>query len=143
MVTSWEVLLLHPSFGSFWDLPSSTRMRDLLGSPCVAHPFFVLFGSFGVPFWPPTCRPNRFGPPHRHRSWAIVDPVTRSQDTGRKNHASWIFPRFPPRGRSHRLRTIGGNGRLFGRTKRKLWVETLGGGDGSRRGSVRTCLRKR
>ena len=33
--------------------------------------------------------------------------------------------------------TIGRNGRLFGRSRRKLWVETLGGGDGSRRGSVR------
>ena len=87
-------------------------MGDLLGSPRVAPLFLGLFGSSRVPFWPPTCRPNGFGPPHHHRSRAIVDPVTRSQDTGRKNRASGIFPRFPPRGRSHRLRTIGGNGRL-------------------------------
>ena len=38
---------------------------------------------------------------------------------------------------------IGGNGRLFGRSRRKLWVETPGGGDVSRRGSVRTCFMRR
>ena len=36
-----------------------------------------------------------------------------------------------------------GNGRLFGRSRRKLWVETPGGGDGSRRGSMRTCFMRR
>ena len=30
-----------------------------------------------------------------------------------------------------------------GRSRRKLWVETPGGGDGSRRGSVRTCFMRR
>ena len=32
--------------------------------------------------------------------------------------------------RSHRLRTMGGNGKLFGRPSGKLWGETLGGGGG-------------
>ena len=32
---------------------------------------------------------------------------------------------------------------LFGRSRRKLWVETPGGGDGSHRGSVRTCFMRR
>ena len=71
------------------------------------------------------------------------DPVTRSQDTGRRNRASGSFPCFLPRGRSHRLGTIGGNGRLFGWSKRKLWVETPGGEDGTRGGSVRTCFMRR
>ena len=89
-------------------------MGVLLGSPHVAPLFLGLFGSYGVPFQPATCRPNGFGPPHRHRRRAIVDLVTRSQNTGRRNRASGIFPRFLPRGRSHRLRTIDGNDRLFG-----------------------------
>ena len=113
-VTSWEVLVCHPSF---W--------------------------SCGVPFRLATCSPNGFGPPHRHRRRAIVDPVTRSQDTDRQNRAYWIFPHFLPRGRSHRLGTIDGDNRLFGRSRRKLWVETPGGGDGSRRGSLRTCFMRR
>ena len=54
-----------------------------------------------------------------------------------------FFPRFLPHGRSHCLRTIGGNDKIFGRSKRKLWMETLGGDDGSRRGSVRTCFIRR
>ena len=118
-------------------------MGDLLGSPRVAPRFLGLFGYYKVPFWPATSRPNGFGLPHRHRRRAIVDPVTRSQDMGGRNRASRIFPRFLPRGRSHSLRTIGGNGRLFGRSRRKLCVETLGGGDEFRRGSVRTCFRRR
>ena len=35
------------------------------------------------------------------------------------------------------------NGRLFGRSRRKLWVETPGGRDGPLRGSVRTCFMRR
>ena len=118
-------------------------MGDLQGSPHVSPLFLGLFGSYGVPFRPATCRPYGFGFPHRLRRRAIFDPVTRSQDTGRLNRASGIFPHILPRGRSHRLRTIDGNGRLFRRSRRKLWLETLGGGDGSRRGSVRTCFRRR
>ena len=38
---------------------------------------------------------------------------------------------------------IDGNGRLFGRSRRKLWVETPGGGDGFHRGSVRACFMRR
>ena len=38
---------------------------------------------------------------------------------------------------------IGGNGRRFLLSRGKLWVETPGGGDGSRRGSVRTCFMTR
>ena len=117
-------------------------MGDLLESPRVAPLFLGLFWSYCVPFWFATCRPNGFGPPYRHQRRAIVDPITRSQDLGRRNRASGIFPRFHPRERSHRLRTISGNNRLFRRSRRKLWVETLGGGDGSRRGSVRTCFRR-
>ena len=88
-------------------------------------------------FWPlqvlfrlATCRTNRFGPSHRHRRRAIVDPSIRSQDTGHRNRASEISPRFLRHGRSHRLRTIGGNGKLFGRPSGKLWWKTLGGGGG-------------
>ena len=121
----------------------STRMGDLLGSPRVAPLFLDLFGSYGVPFPPATCHSNGFGPPHFHRRRAIVDPVHRSQDTGRRNRASGIFPHFLARGRSHCLRMIGGNDRLCGRSKRKLWVETFGGEDGSRNGSVTTCFRRR
>ena len=47
-----------------------------------------------IPFRLAACRPNGFGPPHRYRRRAIVDPVTRSQDTGRRNRASGIFPVF-------------------------------------------------
>ena len=118
-------------------------MGDLVGSHRVAPLFLALFGSYEVQFRPATCRPYGFGPPHRHRRRAIVNPVTRSQDTSHQNLASGSFPHFLPHGRSHRLRTIGGNGMLFRRSRRKLWVETLGGGDGSRRGSVRTCFRRR
>ena len=88
-------------------------------------------------FWPlrvlfrlSTCRPNRFGPSHRHRRRVIVDPSIRSQDTGRRNRASEISPRFLRHGRSHRLRTIGGNGKLFGRPGGMLWGKRLGGGGG-------------
>ena len=45
---------------------------------------------------------------------------------------------------------IDGNNKLFRWSMRKLWVETLGGGrsnldggDGSHRGSVRTCFMRR
>ena len=55
----------------------------------------------------------------------------------------WDFSPFSACGRSHRLGTIGGNGRLFGRSRLNLWVETPGGGDGSHRGSVRTCFMRR
>ena len=43
---------------------------------------------------------------------------------------SEISPRFLRHGRSHRLRTIGGNGKLFGRPGGKVIGETLGGGGG-------------
>ena len=122
---------------------SSTRMGDLLGSPRVAPIVLGLFGSYGVPFRLATCRPNGFNHPHHQRRRAIVDPIPRSQDTGLRNRAYEIFPRFLSHGISHRLRTIGGNDKLFERSGRKLWVETLGGGDGSRRGSVRTCFMRR
>ena len=118
-------------------------MDDLLGSPHVAPLFLGLFGSYGLQFRPAPCRRKGFGPSDRHRRRAIVDPVNRSQDTDRRNSASGIFPRFLPLGRSHLLRTIDRNGRLFGRSRRKLWVEKVGGGDGSRRGSVRTCFKRR
>ena len=72
-----------------------------------------------------------------------VDPSTRSQDTGRQNCMSEIFPYFLAHERSHRLRTIGENDKLFGRSRLKLWVETLGGWDGSLRVSVRTCFMRR
>ena len=111
-VTSWEVLMLHPSF-------------------------WVLRGTI------PACHLSSQWVRPSPSPWALVDPITRSQDTGRRNRASLIFPRFLPRGRSHRLGTIGRNDRLFGRSRRKLWMETPGGGDGSRRGSVRTCFMRR
>ena len=87
-MTSSEVLVLHPSF---WLLRVLFRLA--------------------------TCRPNGFGPSHRLRRRAIVDPSIRSQDMGRRNRASEISPRFLRHGRSHRSRTIDGNGKLFGRPR--------------------------
>ena len=104
------------------------------------HPSFWLFLALTVLFRLATCRPNRFGPSHRHRRRAIVDPSIRSQDTGRGNRASEISRRFLRHGRSHRLRTIGGNGKLFGRPSGKLWGETLGGGGAGGVWSVRACF---
>ena len=101
------------------------------------HSFYVLRGTI------PACHLSSLWVRPSPSPSAIVDPVTRSQDTGRRNRASGIFPRVLQRGRYHRLRTIGGNDRLFGRSRRKLWVETPGGGDGSRRGSVRICFMRR
>ena len=43
---------------------------------------------------------------------------------------SEISSRFLRHGRSHRLRTIGGNDKLFGRPSGKLWGETPAGGGG-------------
>ena len=57
---------------------------------------------------------------------------------GRRNRASEISPRFLRHGRSQRLRTIGGNGKLFGRPSGKLCGETLGGGGGV--WSARACV---
>ena len=91
-------------------------MGDLLGSPRVAPIVLGLLGSYGVPFQLATCRPNGFDHPHPHRLRAIVDPIPRSQDTGRRNRAYKIFPRFLSHGRSHRLRTIDGNDKLFERS---------------------------
>ena len=84
-VTSWKVLVLHP-------------------------PFWLLRVLFRLA----TCRPNGFGPSHRHRRRAIIDPSIRWQDTGRRNRAYEISPRFLRNGRSHRSRTIDRNGKLFG-----------------------------
>ena len=99
---------------------SSTRMGDLMGSPRFAPPLFLdVFGSYGVPFRPSNCCPNGFDRPHRHRRQPIVDPTTRSEDTGRRNRVFKIFPRFLPHGRSNTLRTIDGNGKIFGRPGRK------------------------
>ena len=58
------------------------------------HPSFWLLR---VLFRLATCHPNGFGPSHRHRRWAIVDSSIRSQDTGSRNRASEISPRFPTR----------------------------------------------
>ena len=108
-------------------------MGDLLGSPRVAPLFLGLAGYHsGLPLV------VTMG-----SALSIAIGTGRSRDTGRRNRAFGIFPRFLPRGRFHRLGTIGGNGRLFGLSRRKLWVETPGGGDGSRRGSVRTCFMRR
>ena len=104
----------------------------------VLHPsFLVLLGTIPACQW--SCQWVRPSPSPS----AIIDPVIRPQDTGRRNRASGIFPCFLPRGISHRLGTFDENGRLFGRSKRKLWVETPGGEDGSRRGSVRTSFMSR
>ena len=78
-------------------------------------------------------------PFHRHRRRAFVDPSIRSQDTGRRNRASEISPRFLRHGRSHRLRTIGGNGKLFGRRVESYGGKRLGGGGGGV-WSARACF---
>ena len=52
------------------------------------HPsLWVLRGTI------PAC-PNCFGPPHRHRRRAIVDPVTRSQDRAVEIARLGFFPAF-------------------------------------------------
>ena len=118
-------------------------MGDLLGSPRIAPLFLGLTGTI------PVC----------HLSSRWVSPFLSPSEPGdlqseqqivRYRRASKIFPRFLPQRRSDRLRTIDGNDNLFGRSRRKLWVETLGGGwsnrdggDGSLRGSVRTCFMRR
>ena len=114
-------------------------MGDLLGSPCVAPlflglaeyhsglPLVVLMGSASPsPSTSGDCRSGhpiaRYGP-SKSRVWDF-SPFS----------AAWKIPSL---GDDRR------NGRLFGRSRRKLWVETPGGGDGSRRGSVRTCFLRR
>ena len=72
------------------------------------HPSFWLLR---VLFRPTTFRPNGFCPSHCYRCRAIVQTGYYS-------------------GRSYRLRTIEGNGKLFGRFRGNLWAETLGGGGG-------------
>ena len=108
-------------------------MGDLLESPHVYPSFWPL----RVLFLLATCRPNGFGPSHCHWRRATVDPSFLSQDMGRRNPASEISPRFLRHARSRRLRTIGGNDKVFGQSSRKLWAETLRGGGGrGRRGHV-------
>ena len=101
------------------------------------HPSFFLLR---VLFRLATCRPNVLGPSHHHRHRAFVNLSIRSQATGRRNRAFEISSRFMRYGRSHRLRTIGGNGKHFGRLSQKLWAEKIGGGGGGggggRRGHV-------
>ena len=115
-------------------------MSDLLGSLRVAPLFFGLAGYHsGLPLVVPigSALPIAIG---AGRS-SIRSPDRKIRAV--ENRASGIFPRFLSRGRSHRQGTIDRNGRLFGRSRRKLWVETPGGGDGSRRRSVRTCFMRR
>ena len=69
------------------------------------HPSFSVLV---VPFRLATYSPNGFDLSYCHRRRSIVDPGTRSQDTGRQNPMSEIFPRFLPYGRSHRFGTISG-----------------------------------
>ena len=114
-------------------------MGDLLGSPRVAPSFWLFLAITGTisachlsslwvrPF------PSPSAPGDRRSS-------IRSQDTGRRNRASEISPRFLRNGRSRRLSTIGGNSKLFGRPSGKLWGETLGGGGGGGVWSARACF---
>ena len=95
-------------------------MGDLLGSPRVAPHFLALFGPYGYYSGLPLVVPIGSALPIAIGAGAIVDPSIRSPDTGRRNRASEISPRFLRHGRSHRLRTIGGNGKLFGRPGGKL-----------------------
>ena len=81
------------------------------------YPFFL---PLRVLFRLATCRPNEFNYSHRHRRLAIFDPSIRSQDSGRRYCAFEISPRFLQHGRSHRLRTMGGNDKLFGLSRGKV-----------------------
>ena len=84
-------------------------MGDLLGSPLVSPLFFGLTGTISA-FHLSAQRVRPFPSPS---VLTIVDLCTISQDTGRRNPASEIFPLFLPHGSSHCLRTISGNDMLF------------------------------
>ena len=115
-------------------------MGDLLGSPRVAPLFFGLAGYHsGLPLVVTmgSALPIAIGV--WRSSILSPDRKIRAVEIARLG----FFPVFchveDPivRGRSAE------NGKLFGRSRRKLWVETPRGGDGSRRGSVRTCFMRR
>ena len=114
-------------------------MGDLLGSPRVAPLFLGLTGYHsGLPLvvpmgWPP---PSPSAPGDRQSSHPIVR-------YGPSKSRVWDFSpfsatwKFPSLGDDRRKR------QAFWTVEAKLWVETPGGGDGSRRGSVRTCFMRR
>ena len=114
-------------------------MCDLLGSPRVVPLFFGLAGYHsGLPLVVPmgSALPIAIGA--GRSSICSPDRKIRAVEIARLRFfpvsAAWKIPS---------LGTIGGNDRLFGRSRRKLWVETPGRGDGSRRGSVKTCFMRR
>ena len=108
-------------------------MGDLLGCPRVAPLFLSIMGYHsGLPLVVP-----------KGSALPIAIGAGRSSIRSPSCKIRAVKIARLVRGRSHRLRTIGGNDRLFGRLRRMLWVETLGVGDGSPKGSVRTCFRRR
>ena len=115
-------------------------MGDLLGSPRVASLFLGIAGYHsGLPLVVPlgSALPIAIG---AGRS-SIRSPDRKIRVVEIQRHGFFnVFCRVEDpivRGRS--AETAG----FFGRSRRKLWVETPGGGDGSRRGSVRTCFMRR
>ena len=115
-------------------------MGDLLGSPCVAHVFLGLAGYHsGLPLVVPmgSALPIAIGA--ERSSIRSLDRKIRGVEIARLGFFTVFCCLEDPIVRG----TIGGNDRLFGRSRRKLWVKTPSGGDGSRRGSVRTCSMRR
>ena len=115
-------------------------MGDLLGSPRVAPLFFGLAGYHsGMPIVVTmgSALPIAIGT--GRSSIRSHDRKIRAVEIVRLGFFPVFYSVEDPivKGR------IGESGRLFGRSRRKLLVETPGGGDGSRRGSVRTCFMRR
>ena len=110
-------------------------MGDLLGSPRIEPLFLALAGYHsGLPLVVPMVRPSPSpSAPGDRRSG---HPIARY---GPSKSCVWDFSPFSAAWKIPSL----GNVMLFGQSRRKLWVELPGGGDGSRRGSVRTCFMRR
>ena len=112
-------------------------MGDLLGSPRVAPLFLGLVGYHSdLPLVVPmgSALPIAIGA--RRSSTQSHDRKIRAVEIVRLGSfpvfcRAWKIPSFLDDRRKRQA---------FWTVEAKLWVETLGGGDGSRRGSVRTCF---
>ena len=82
---------------------------------------------------------------HLSSQWVRPSPSPSTSGDSRSGHPIagygpsksrvWDFSLFSAALKIPSLGAIGGNDRLFGRSRGKLWVETPGGGDGFFRGS--------
>ena len=115
-------------------------MGDLLGSPRVAPLFMGLAGYHsGLPLVVPMVSALPIAIGAGRSSIRSPDRKIRAVEIVRQEFFPVFFSVEDPivGGRS------AGNGRLFRRSRRNLWVETPGGEDGSRRGSMRICFMRR